>query len=62
MSSKRTRDEDARPEAGGAPDDTRNPKKAKHGFRVGPENLPDGAWKRKGIYLIKLPSLLKAAS
>lgn len=44
MSSKRTRDEDAAPDAGASP----APKKAKHGFRVGPENLPDGPWRRKG--------------
>ena len=25
-------------------------KKAKHGFRVGPANLPDGPWKRKGWF------------
>lgn len=43
MAPKRARDEDP---ATGAPDK----KKAKHGFRVGPENLPDGAWKRKGSY------------
>lgn len=24
------------------------PKKARHGFRVGPANLPDGPWRRKG--------------
>jgi type IV secretory pathway VirB10-like protein len=24
-------------------------KKPKHGFRVGPENLPDGPWRRKGL-------------
>jgi hypothetical protein len=46
MSSKRTRDEDAAPDAGASP----APKKAKHGFRVGPENLPDGPWRRKGSY------------
>lgn len=23
-------------------------KKPRHGFRVGPENLPDGPWRRKG--------------
>ena len=51
MSTKRPREE---PEAGGpdsgaSPDDARRQKKAKHGFRVGPENLPDGAWRRKGM-------------
>ncbi|KAK1782543.1 hypothetical protein QBC45DRAFT_483409 [Copromyces sp. CBS 386.78] len=40
MAPKRARDEEP---ATGAPDK----KKAKHGFRVGPTNLPDGAWKRK---------------
>lgn len=44
MPAKRAREEGAQPEAGDAP----APKKAKHGFRVGPENLPDGAWRRKG--------------
>lgn len=50
MPSKRSRDEDAAIYAGASStaDDTRKPKKAKHGFRVGPENLPDGAWRRKG--------------
>lgn len=57
MSAKRPRDEDARPEAGGAPEDARKPKKVKHGFRVGPENLPDGAWRRKGTSP-SLPPLL----
>ncbi|KAM5348044.1 hypothetical protein ACJ41O_007868 [Fusarium nematophilum] len=38
MAAKRQNDaEEAAPEA----------KKAKHGFRVGPENLPDGPWRRK---------------
>ncbi|KAK1771344.1 hypothetical protein QBC33DRAFT_591486 [Phialemonium atrogriseum] len=41
MSTKRTRDE---PEASSA---ELPAKKAKHGFRVGPENLPDGPWRRK---------------
>lgn len=50
MPSKRSRDEEAAIDAGASStaDDTRKPKKAKHGFRVGPENLPDGAWRRKG--------------
>ncbi|KAL0472351.1 hypothetical protein QR685DRAFT_521750 [Neurospora intermedia] len=39
----------------GAPDK----KKAKHGFRVGPENLPDGAWKRK-VTKIKKELITKA--
>lgn len=30
-----------------APDE----KKPRHGFRVGPENLPDGPWRRKGLSL-----------
>jgi hypothetical protein len=50
MPGKRARDEDAGLDAGASPaaDETRKPKKAKHGFRVGPDNLPDGAWRRKG--------------
>jgi hypothetical protein len=40
MAAKRQNDaEPAAPEA----------KKPKHGFRVGPENLPDGPWRRKGL-------------
>jgi len=52
MPRKRERDEDVSLESGAdaATNDTRKPKKAKHGFRVGPENLPDGAWRRKGMY------------
>lgn len=42
MSSKRTRDE---PTDGGGGERTKKPR---HGFRVGPENLPDGPWRRKG--------------
>ncbi|KAK4230004.1 hypothetical protein QBC38DRAFT_470328 [Podospora fimiseda] len=38
MAPKRTRDEDS---------DATKSKKPRTGFRVGPENLPDGAWKRK---------------
>ncbi|KAK3400133.1 hypothetical protein B0T20DRAFT_177779 [Sordaria brevicollis] len=52
MAPKRARDEDP---ATGAPDK----KKAKHGFRVGPENLPDGAWKRK-VTKIKKELITKA--
>lgn len=50
MPAKRTRDEGPSSDAGAspAPDDARKAKKAKHGFRVGPENLPDGPWRRKG--------------
>ena len=57
MAPKRTRDEEP---TTGAPDK----KKAKHGFRVGPDNLPDGAWKRKGshyfpnVYRTPLPCIL----
>lgn len=41
MAAKRQNDaESAAPEA----------KKPKHGFRVGPENLPDGPWRRKGLF------------
>jgi hypothetical protein len=25
------------------------PKKQRSGFKVGPDNLPDGMWRRKGI-------------
>jgi hypothetical protein len=25
------------------------PKKQRSGFKVGPDNLPDGTWKRKGM-------------
>ncbi|KAM7204481.1 hypothetical protein V8F20_003597 [Naviculisporaceae sp. PSN 640] len=43
MAGKRTREEDA----GGAK------KKARTGFRVGPDNLPDGTWRRKVIKIKK---------
>lgn len=43
MSSKRPHDE---VEGGGAPSAAPEAKKRK-GFRVGPDNLPDGAWRRK---------------
>ncbi|KAL2023382.1 hypothetical protein VTK56DRAFT_2739 [Thermocarpiscus australiensis] len=61
MSAKRAREEDAGSDAGTspAPDDTRKPKKARHGFRVGPENLPDGPWKRK-VTKIKKELITKA--
>ncbi|KAH6631889.1 hypothetical protein F5144DRAFT_234746 [Chaetomium tenue] len=61
MPSKRSRDEAAAVDAGAPPtaDDTRKPKKAKHGFRVGPENLPDGAWRRK-VTKIKKDLITKA--
>lgn len=42
MSSKRTRDEPTDGDGG------ERTKKPRHGFRVGPENLPDGPWRRKG--------------
>ncbi|EON97669.1 hypothetical protein UCRPA7_6830 [Phaeoacremonium minimum UCRPA7] len=42
MSTKRPRDEDG--DAAAAAPDTKKPR---HGFRVGPENLPDGPWRRK---------------
>ncbi|EMR67175.1 hypothetical protein UCREL1_5829 [Eutypa lata UCREL1] len=41
MASKRPRDSDAEATTGPAA------KKHRKGFRVGPENLPDGSWKRK---------------
>jgi hypothetical protein len=27
-----------------------HPKKARTGFKVGPYNLPDGTWRRKGLH------------
>ncbi|KAK0722301.1 hypothetical protein B0T26DRAFT_674023 [Lasiosphaeria miniovina] len=46
MSTKRARDDQAG--AGAAHDDgPRDTKKPRHGFRVGPANLPDGPWRRK---------------
>ncbi|KAK4193775.1 hypothetical protein QBC35DRAFT_480227 [Podospora australis] len=54
MAPKRTREEDT----GGA-DSASSPKKARGGFRVGPENLPDGAWKRK-VTKIKKDLITKA--
>ncbi|KAL2200590.1 hypothetical protein P885DRAFT_74422 [Corynascus similis CBS 632.67] len=61
MPGKRERDEDVSLESGvhAATNDTRKPKKAKHGFRVGPENLPDGAWRRK-VTKIKKDLITKA--
>ncbi|KAK3294756.1 uncharacterized protein B0H64DRAFT_443802 [Chaetomium fimeti] len=61
MPAKRPRDEDAVHGAGpsSTTDETRKPKKAKHGFRVGPENLPDGAWRRK-VTKIKKDLITKA--
>ncbi|KXX79777.1 hypothetical protein MMYC01_204382 [Madurella mycetomatis] len=61
MSAKRTRDEDtdSGPSISHAPDDARKTKKAKHGFRVGPENLPDGPWRRK-VTKIKKDLITKA--
>lgn len=45
MSTKRPReDHDGEATGGGAAPDTKKPR---HGFRVGPENLPDGPWRRK---------------
>ncbi|KAK3936773.1 hypothetical protein QBC46DRAFT_268986 [Diplogelasinospora grovesii] len=52
MSGKRPRDDHETAEAGDS-------KKAKHGFRVGPENLPDGPWRRK-VTKIKKDLILKA--
>lgn len=34
-----------------AGDAAHDEKKPRHGFRVGPENLPDGPWRRKGLSL-----------
>ncbi|KAK4103577.1 hypothetical protein N658DRAFT_514404 [Parathielavia hyrcaniae] len=55
MPSKRPRDDNARPDA----DDANKSKKAKQGFRVGPENLPDGPWRRK-VTKIKKELITKA--
>jgi hypothetical protein len=46
MGTKRKHDEG---EAG--PDLTETSKKTKKGFTVGPENLPDGTYRRKGMYI-----------
>ncbi|KIE02238.1 hypothetical protein MAJ_01896, partial [Metarhizium majus ARSEF 297] len=35
-------------------------KKPKRGFRVGPDNLPDGPWRRKGLTKIKKELIQKA--
>ncbi|KAK1834375.1 hypothetical protein QBC39DRAFT_252439 [Podospora conica] len=53
MSSKRTRDETTDGDGG------ERTKKARHGFRVGPENLPDGPWRRK-VTKIKQNLITKA--
>ena len=31
--------------------DGRDSKKRKHGFQVGPANLPDGTYRRKGLFV-----------
>ena len=49
MSEKRKRDTVDRPE-----DHSRSKKKAKKGFQVGPDNLPDGTYKRKSKELVEL--------
>lgn len=54
MSSKRPREEVS--DEGGGEIDSRN-KKPRHGFRVGPENLPDGPWRRKGTAEPRLPEI-----
>ncbi|GAB1318999.1 rRNA-processing protein FYV7 [Madurella fahalii] len=61
MTTKRAREEDAVPGSDRSPasDDARKAKKAKHGFRVGPENLPDGPWRRK-VTKIKKDLITKA--
>ena len=45
MAAKRDRPDD--PPAGTSAEAGPPPKKARHGFRVGPANLPDGPWRRK---------------
>lgn len=54
MAPKRARDEDATPST-----DSKKQKKPRPGFRVGPDNLPDGAWKRK-VTKIKKNLITKA--
>ncbi|KAK4456511.1 hypothetical protein QBC42DRAFT_238365 [Cladorrhinum samala] len=54
MAPKRARDEDATQST-----DSTNQKKPRTGFRVGPDNLPDGAWKRK-VTKIKKNLITKA--
>jgi hypothetical protein len=45
MAEKRAREDD-----GDAPQE----KKRRSGFKVGPDNLPDGTWKRKGTFRISV--------
>ncbi|KAK3353137.1 hypothetical protein B0T25DRAFT_568363 [Lasiosphaeria hispida] len=61
MPSKRPREDDPKgttPHGDGGDGDARQ-KKARHGFRVGPENLPDGPWRRK-VDKIKKNLIVKA--
>jgi hypothetical protein len=53
---KRSRDADANPEAKRT---TEPPVKKRKGFSVGPANLPDGTYRRKGRY--RLLTLLSTA-
>ncbi|KAK1759270.1 hypothetical protein QBC47DRAFT_371450 [Echria macrotheca] len=56
MSTKRPREDASEPMTDGDGDSR---KKAKHGFRVGPDNLPDGPWRRK-VTKIKKDLITKA--
>jgi hypothetical protein len=47
MAKKRTIDESVAPASGDVED--RKAKKQRKGFSVGPANLPDGTYKRKGM-------------
>lgn len=49
MSTKRTRDAVDAVDAN-KPTDKQDTHKRRKGFTVGPENLPDGTYRRKGIY------------
>ncbi|KAK0715690.1 hypothetical protein B0H67DRAFT_554167 [Lasiosphaeris hirsuta] len=61
MSSKRPREDDPKGPTshGDGGDGDARQKKAHHGFRVGPENLPDGPWRRK-VDKIKKNLIVKA--
>ena len=51
MSAKRLRDSDDAPDAKTTADKQETHKRRK-GFTVGPENLPDGTYRRKGTLLV----------
>lgn len=52
MSTKRTRDADDAVDAK-KPTDNQDTRKRRKGFTVGPQNLPDGTYRRKGIYTLR---------